>query len=319
MRVTIPSSSEVDEAQEYTVDQESALKYIVTDSMNPQTIFCGTPTTAVSSGTVFSTLRRNCLQGNTENTGWAEWSVPTMSDCKDKELWYETNPSLGTVFTERSIGDEIGGDEQDFNIQRLGLWVTFNLKSVVSKNDWLEVEVGKLPKFSGNIYAGVKFGRDGLNVALSVAVKTTDGKIFVECIDCRPVKAGFDWLADAIVKINPETVLIDGANGQQILKEELAQRGYKRGVMLPAVAQIITANARFEQALFNKSIIHMEQPSVLQIVSNCDKRAIGTSGGFGYCAIRDGMEIAIMDSIILAHYICEETKNKPKKKQSIGY
>lgn len=31
----------IDEAQEYTDDQESALKYVVTDSKNPQTIFCG--------------------------------------------------------------------------------------------------------------------------------------------------------------------------------------------------------------------------------------------------------------------------------------
>lgn len=41
----------IDEAQEYTTDQESALKYVVTDSKNPQTIFCGTPPTPLSSGT----------------------------------------------------------------------------------------------------------------------------------------------------------------------------------------------------------------------------------------------------------------------------
>ena len=35
----------IDEAQEYQDDQESALKYVVTDSQNPQTVFCGTPPT----------------------------------------------------------------------------------------------------------------------------------------------------------------------------------------------------------------------------------------------------------------------------------
>ena len=30
----------IDEAQEYTDDQESALKYVVSDSANPQTLFC---------------------------------------------------------------------------------------------------------------------------------------------------------------------------------------------------------------------------------------------------------------------------------------
>ena len=47
----------IDEAQEYTDDQESALKYVVSDSKNPQTIFCGTPPTPVSSGTVFTKMR----------------------------------------------------------------------------------------------------------------------------------------------------------------------------------------------------------------------------------------------------------------------
>ena len=106
----------IDEAQEYTDDQESALKYVVSDSKNPQTIFCGTPPTAVSSGTVFTKYRNATLQGGTANGGWAEWSVPEQSDVWDKELWYETNPSLGTILTERAIIDEITTDFVDFNI-----------------------------------------------------------------------------------------------------------------------------------------------------------------------------------------------------------
>ena len=65
----------IDEAQEYTDDQASALKYVVTDSENPQTLFCGTPPTPVSSGTVFLKMRNAALRGDTQNTGWAEWSV----------------------------------------------------------------------------------------------------------------------------------------------------------------------------------------------------------------------------------------------------
>lgn len=47
----------IDEAQEYTDDQESALKYTIAASPNPQTVFTGTPPTPHSSGTVFSGLR----------------------------------------------------------------------------------------------------------------------------------------------------------------------------------------------------------------------------------------------------------------------
>ena len=103
-----------------TDDQESALKYVVSDSKNPQTLFCGTPPTTVSSGTVFTKYRERTLQGQTENGAWAEWSVQDESDVHDRELWYETNPSLGTILTERKINDEITSDLVDFNIQRLG-------------------------------------------------------------------------------------------------------------------------------------------------------------------------------------------------------
>ena len=85
----------IDEAQEYQDDHESALKYVVTDSKNPQTIFCGTPPTPVSSGTVFTKLRDKVLAGEAVNSGWAEWSIENETDPRDKESWYETNPSLG--------------------------------------------------------------------------------------------------------------------------------------------------------------------------------------------------------------------------------
>ncbi|WP_235942746.1 hypothetical protein [Anaerococcus faecalis] len=82
----------IDEAQEYTDDQESALKYTVTSSKNPQTIMCGTPPTPVSSGMVFVNFRKQCLSSHPNNAYWAEWSVPEMSDIHDMEyLDYATN------------------------------------------------------------------------------------------------------------------------------------------------------------------------------------------------------------------------------------
>ena len=77
-------------------------------------------------------------------------------------FWYRCNPSLGIIFTERSIKDEITGDELDFNIQRLGLWVQENLQSAISKAEWDAMRVGSLPEFPNhNMFIGVKFGKDG--------------------------------------------------------------------------------------------------------------------------------------------------------------
>lgn len=306
----------IDEAQEYQSDHESALKYVVTDSSNPQTIFCGTPPTPVSSGTVFTKYRKNVLSGGTFNSGWAEWSVEFMSDPRDKELWYQTNPSLGTVFTERSVIDEVGDDEADFNIQRLGLWLQYNQKSDISEAEWKELCCGSLPVFQKSLFVGIKYGHDGTNVAMSVAVKTNNKKIFVETIDCQSVRNGNRWIIDYLSSMKPSRIVIDGANGQKLLADDLKEHRIK-GTILPTVKEVIVANTAFESALFAGTVCHMDQPSVRQVVSNCEKRAIGSNGGFGYKPIKEGVEIAILDSIILAHWAC--SKSRERRKQKISY
>lgn len=306
----------IDEAQEYTDDQESALKYVVSDSKNPQTIFCGTPPTPVSSGTVFTKYRNQTLAGGTANGGWAEWSVPEESDVRDRELWYRCNPSLGTILTERAILDEITTDLIDFNIQRLGLWIRYNQKSAISKAEWEALQCNRLPEFKSPLFVGIKYGRDGKHVAMSIAVKTKADQIFVECIDCREIRAGNDWILAFLAKADVKKVVVDGANGQQLLADEMKAEKL-HPPLLPTVKEIILANASFEQGLCQGNVIHMNQPSLTQAISNCEKRAIGSNGGFGYRAQREDIEIALLDSVIYAYWACKEYKEK--KKQKISY
>ena len=297
----------VDEAQEYTNDQETALKYVVTDSKNPQTVFLGTPPTMVSAGTIFTEFRKTVLAGEAQNSGWAEWSVDYETDPHDIEAWYMTNPSLGTIFTERSVTDEIGSDKLDFNIQRLGLWVQYNQKSAISKKEWEELKVPTLPKLCGKMFIGIKYAHDGETVSMSLAVYTDENRIFIETIDNRPVRAGNQWIISFLKSAEPaiKKVIIDGANGQQLLAGEMKDNKLK-APLLPSVKQIIVANAAFEQAIFQKEICHMNQPSLTQSASNVEKRAIGSNGGFGYRSIREEVDVTLLDSAILAYWAASE-------------
>lgn len=306
----------IDEAQEYTPEQETALKYVVTDSHNPQTIMFGTPPTAISAGTVFPNYRKAVLRGDSFESGWAEWSVPEMSDPNNVDLWYETNPSLGSILEERTIRSEIGEDRTDFNIQRLGLWLKYNQRSAISKNEWEALQVEKLPKLTGPLFVGVKFGHDGNNVSLSIACKTEDNKVFVEAFGCRPVRGGIAWILNFIEKADVRKVAVDGKNGIGLLEDAMKTAKLGKPVV-PNVSEIIKANAEFEQALTQATLVHMQQSAVMQVVSNCEKRAIGGNGGFGYRSILDGADISILDSMILAHWLCLSTKEK--KVQRVAY
>ena len=306
----------IDEAQEYQDDQESALKYVVTDSKNPQTIFCGTPPTPVSAGTVFIKFRDATLAGENVNAGWAEWSIEKETDPRDKAAWYETNPSLGYHLTERAILDEVGTDDVDFMIQRLGYWIRYSLKSAISAAEWEQLQERKLPELQGKLFVGIKYGKDGANAALSIAAKTSDGRIFVESIDCRSTRSGNLWIIDFIKNADIRKVAVDGANGQQLLAADMKDAGLKAPIM-PTVKEIIVANAAFEQAIWSELICHMGQPSLAQSVSNCEKRAIGANGGFGYKSIKEGIDIALVDSIALAYWLASEAKEE--RKQRVSY
>ena len=305
----------IDEAQEYTPEQETALKYVVSDSANPQTIMFGTPPTAISAGTVFPKFRKKVLQSESYASGWAEWSVPQMSDVNDVDLWYETNPSMGYHLNERKIRSEIGDDNTDFNIQRLGLWIKYNQKSAISRNEWEVLQVDKVPKFTGQLFAGVKFGINGENVALAIAVKTTDGKIFCEVIGCQPIRNGVTWIVNFLSKADIRKAVVDGKNGIDVLMDALKQMRIKH-VEAVNVSQVIKANSVFDMAMEQGSFQHMHQSAVTQVVTNCERRKIGANGGLGYQSSLEGADIALLDSMILAHWICTETKAEKKKQQA---
>jgi phage terminase large subunit-like protein len=308
----------IDEAQEYTSDQESALKYTVTDSQAPHgplTLMCGTPPTAVSSGTVFLNYRNKTLTGRNSDAGWAEWSVRQLSDAHDPELWYEINPSLGSILTERKIRSELGDPEKDKvddNIQRLGLWLSYSQKSAISRQEWRRLKLESSPVIASpsRLFMGVKFSRGTGNVCLAVSCKLPDGRCFLEAIDCRPAREGNAWMMPFLRNPHVKGIIIDGASGQTILKDEMKDAGIKVKPVLPKVYEVIEAGAMFENAVFAGSLAHMGQPALEQIVTNCDHRAIGSAGGFGYVSILDGAEVALLDAVVLAHWLCCTAKEK---------
>ena len=306
----------IDEAQEYTAAQESALIYTVSDSKNPQTLFLGTPPTPVSAGTVFTDMRNDALAGRTEDTGWAEWGVTEEpKDIKDLTLWYQTNPSLGRILTVRKIRAEIRGDTLDFIIQRLGYWYSYSLHSAISRAEWEAAAAPELPELKGKLCVGIKYARRLPHVSLSVAARTWDDKIFVETVDCRPVRDGDSWILSFLSKADVAEVVADGAAAAQLAGEMKQMR--LQPPILPKVAEVIEANSLPERMLSDGKLCHRNQPSLTDSAANCEHRPIGSAGGYGYQSIKDDVDVSLFESAILALWSC--SKQKPKKRQRITY
>lgn len=308
----------VDEAQEYKIDQESALTYVISASSNPQTIMCGTPPTPVSSGTVFRDYRDNVLTGELADCGWAEWSIPERADPNDKDLWYETNPSLGIRIKERTVTAEIGKTEDkliDFNIQRLGLWIRENQKSAILAADWEKTLVASIPKFKGYMDVGIKYNKDGETASVAIAVKTKDDRIFVEVVKRLKVRDGIGWIIQFLKKVKPKLnkVIVDGASGQQILADAMKTEKIK-GCVFPTVKQVVNAYALFEKNIFETKLCRMDQPALTAVITNCEKRRIGSGGGFGYKAMYAELDDSLLDAVVLASWAIEEFPEPRKQK-----
>ena len=117
-------------------------------------------------------------------------------------------------------------------------------------------------------------------------------------------------------KADVAKVVIDGAGGQKLLANDMKDFKLQEPI-LPTVKEIIVANSLWEQGIYQQTICHNNQPSLTRVVTNSDKRNIGSNGGFGYKSQYDDMDISLMDSALLAHWACHE--NKPKKKQRVRY
>lgn len=308
----------IDEAQEYQDDQESALSYTVSASSNPLTIMLGTPPTPQSSGTVFPNYRKAVLRGELEDCGWCEWSVEKETDVTDIDAWYLTNPSLGIRIQERTVRSGATPDRKiDFNIQRLGYWISYSQHSVITKEEWAALELKELPKFGdAQMQVGIKYSRDGLSVIMAVGLKLPDDRVFVEIVHRADRREGDGWIISFLRSAQYDKCVIDGAVGRQVLEKEMRDARL-RPPLLMSSGEAIAAFSLFETAVIKQTLCHMAQPSLEQSASNVDHRAIGTNGGFGYKSLREDVDVTLVETAAIAHWLAATTK--PKQRQHVSY
>ena len=191
-------------------------------------------------------------------------------------------------------------------------------QSAILKSDWDVIMTHTLPKLTGRMCIGIKFNKNGETVSLAMAAKTADEQVFFEVIGSHPVRDGNDWILMFLAKAQKgiKKIVIDGAGGQQLLADELKAEKINN-ICLPKVPEVIKANAAFERNLYDKRLIRMDQPSLTKVATNCEKRAIGSKGGFGYQAIYDEADISLLDAVILATWGAEEFPEP--KKQKVSY
>ena len=309
----------IDEAQEMDADAQASFLPAISASLNPQTIYVGTPPGPESPGTVFRGIRKKTIDGGSKQTAWFEFSVPEIGDVSDKKRWADTNPALGRRILLSTIeAEKEQMDDDTFARERLGWWTpedTHELNYAIDRQKWEACKSSEL-KPEGKTAYGVKFSADGAEVCLCGAVIPKEGKARISIIDRRFTAEGTKWLADWLNERYKQAscVVVDGRNGVDVLCERLAEVWkYKGSVIKPRASDVIAAVSVLVNAINESTVTWYEKQTALSDSATTSvKRPIGSGWGFG------GDDSAPIEAAALALWGAQTSKRDPTRKMKIG-
>lgn len=308
-----------DEAQELDETAQGSFLPAISASLNPQTVYVGTPPGPDAVGTVFRTLRQRALDGESTKTAWFEFSQKEIGNVKDPKRWAQSNPALGRRILLSTIeGEAEQMDPDTFARERLGWWSPVaieHLDYAVDRAAWQRC-ASEDEKPDGKTAYGVKFSADGSAVCLCGAVIPKDGPARVSLIELQPTGRGLGWLADWLNQRTGKAscVVIDGRNGVDVLVERIKEHWRaKDSVIRPSTREVIAAVSCFVNSVDEGSLTwYRLQQALNESVISCTKRPIG--GGFGF----GGENSLPAEAAALALWGAKTSRRDPTRKMRIG-
>ena len=308
-----------DEAQELDSNQQSSFLPAISASLNPQTIYVGTPPAPGTTGDIFRRLRDAVVEGETSNTAWFEFSVEEIGNVTDKKRWAATNPALGRRIQISTIeGESDQMDPDMFARERLGWWtpiVEHKLDYAIPEDVW-EACMSTEPKPEGKTAFGVKFSADGAVVSLCGAVMPNGKPSRVSLIEQRPTGMGLQWLADWLNARYKKAscVVIDGKNGADVLIDKISDTWRMKGAVIRPSTKDVIASAGYLTNSLNEQTTtwYCEQEVLKDSAITSTKRPIAGGWGFG------GENSTPIEAAALALWGVATTKRDPSKQMRIG-
>ena len=309
----------IDEAQEIDENAQASFLPAISASLNPQTIYTGTPPDPTAPGIVFRGIRKKALDGETTRTSWFEFSVDDIGNVSERERWAACNPALGRRILLSTIESECEQMDPDtFARERLGWWspvITQTIETAIDADAW-NLCASMSPKPEGKTAYAVKFAADGSEAVLCGAVIPKDGPARISLIDRKPAGYGTKWLADWLIPRykNASCVVIDGRNGVDVLIDRIADTWKYKGCIVKASANdMVAAVSVLMDGLSEKSFTwYVPQEDLRNSALSSIKRPIGKGWGFG------GDDSAPIEAAALALWGAKTSKRDPSRKMRIG-
>lgn len=308
-----------DEAQELDETAQASFLPAISASLNPQTLYLGTPPGPDVTGTVFRELRRRALAGEAKRTAWFEFSVPEIGDIHDKRRWAAANPALGRRIQLSTIEGEAEQMAPDtFARERLGWWSPEPKEQVeyaIDSDAWDQCASDET-RPDGKTAYGVKFATDGSAVCLCGAVLPKDGPARISIIEMQPGGRGLAWLAAWLNERygKASCVVIDGRGSADVLVDRIREIWRaKNAVIRPSARDVVAAAGLLVNCVNEGSLTwYRPQQALRESAVTATKRSI--SGGYGF----GGDNSLPIEACALALWGAKTSRRDPTKKMRIG-
>lgn len=308
-----------DEAQELDETAQGSFLPAISASLNPQTIYVGTPPGPDAVGGVFRALRSRALGGQAQKVAWFEFSVPEIGNVHDPARWAAANPALGRRIQLSTIeGEAEQLDPDTFARERLGWWspdAAQKLDYVISRKAW-EACASNAPKPEGKAAYGVKFAADGSAVCLAGAVIPREGPARISLIELQPGGRGIAWLAEWLNARSGRAccVVIDGRGGPDVLTDRIREVWRAKGsVLRPSARDVVAAAGLLVNTVAEGGLTwYRPQKALHESAVTATKRPIG--GGFGF----GGENSLPIEACALALWGAKTSRRDPTRKMRIG-
>lgn len=304
----------MDEAQELGDEAYEALSPTTAASPlgNSQKIWTGTPPGPGMNSEVFTRIRAEALEGNSNSISWHEWSIERGGDLDDPENWARANPALGTRLNLDDLqNDRRSFSDEGFARERGGMWSDGVSAAPIDPHSWAAV-ADTSSQIEGRLSVAIDVAPDNRTGSVAVAGRRADGLVHVELVENR---AGAGWIVDfmkAMHRKNPLRVIrVQGGNAPSApLIEPLEAAGLPVKVTGPNDAG--AACASLYSSVMDRSLRHLDQPVVNSSLADARQRALGTEGLWVWNRKNTSVDITPVIALTLAAAAVDAAPPAPK-------
>jgi phage terminase large subunit-like protein len=266
-----------DEAQILT---ESAMEDMVAAqnvAKNPLTILTGTPPRPRDPGEVFTMVRQDALNGDSDESLYIELSADREADLLDRSQWRRANPSFPTRTSERAmLRMRKNLSDDSFRREALGVWDEVSVhKPLVTPQRWKDMaDIGPADDVApGALGVDMSHGRD---ISVGACWIEDENAHLEQVWSGTDSAAAVEWVVERAGRRTP--VVVDAASPAASLVPELKNR--KCQVVVTTAANMAQACGLLENRIASDSLTHASQKQLTDAILGARRRPIRDAGGW---------------------------------------